>query len=405
MARTADFLIIGAGIVGLTIALELKRRHPGASVLVLEKEPEPGRHSSGRNSGVLHSGIYYPPGSLKAQVCGQGCLEMIAYCEERGLPIDRIGKVLVPVREEDGPQLDVLEQRGAANGVATERLDSKRLAAIEPEARSATGEALFVPITSVVSSAAVFASVLADAQAAGIELICGGSLASVDGEARSLVFGGERIDYGHAVNTAGLHADSVAQRFGVGREYTLLPFKGIYWKLDPAAGLRINHLIYPVPDLRVPFLGVHTTTAIDGTVYIGPTAVPAFGRENYRGRQDVAPRELARILGLIAGQYASGRDGFRRLAWQEGRRYFRRWFAEAGRALLPRLQPEHLLPCDKVGIRAQMLDRRTGRLVTDFVVEQGPSSTHVINAISPAFTSAFPLARHVCDAFIETAPR
>lgn len=405
MARTADFLIIGAGIVGLTIALELKRRHPGASVLVLEKEPEPGRHSSGRNSGVLHSGIYYPPGSLKAQVCGQGCLEMIAYCEDRGLPIDRIGKVLVPVREEDGPQLDVLEQRGAANGVATERLDSKRLAAIEPEARSATGEALFVPITSVVSSAAVFASVLADAQAAGIELICGGSLASVDGEARSLVFGGERIDYGHAVNTAGLHADSVAQRFGVGREYSLLPFKGIYWKLDPAAGLRINHLIYPVPDLRVPFLGVHTTTAIDGTVYIGPTAVPAFGRENYRGRQDVTPRELARILGLIAGQYASGRDGFRRLAWQEGRRYFRRWFAEAGRALLPRLQPEHLLPCDKVGIRAQMIDRRTGRLVTDFVVEQGPSSTHVINAISPAFTSAFPLARHVCDAFIETAPR
>lgn len=405
MARTADYLIIGAGIVGLTIALELKRRNPGASVLVLEKEPEPGRHSSGRNSGVLHSGIYYPPGSLKAQVCGQGCLEMIAYCEERGLPIDRIGKVLVPVREEDGPQLDVLEQRGAANGVATERLDSKQLAAMEPEARSATGEALFVPITSVVSSAAVFASVLADVRAAGIELICGGSLASVDEEARSLVFGGERIDYGHAVNTAGLHADSVAQRFGVGRHYTLLPFKGIYWKLDPAADLRINHLIYPVPDLRVPFLGVHTTTAIDGTVYIGPTAVPAFGRENYRGWQDVAPRELARILGLIAGQYASGRDGFRRLAWQEGRRYFRRWFAEAGRALLPRLQPEHLLPCEKVGIRAQMLDRRTGRLVTDFVVEQGPSSTHVINAISPAFTSAFPLARHVCDAFIETAPR
>ena len=403
MARTADFLIIGAGIVGLTIALELKRRHPGAAIIVLEKEPEPGRHSSGRNSGVLHSGIYYPPGSLKAQVCGQGCLEMIEYCEQRGLPLNRIGKVLVPVRAEDGPQLDVLEQRGAANGVATERLDTARLAAIEPEARSATGEALYVPITSVVSSSAVFASVLDDVMTAGIEVICGGSLESVDANRRSLVFGGERIGYGHAVNTAGLHADSVAQHFGVGRHYTLLPFKGIYWKLDPAAGLKINHLIYPVPDLRVPFLGVHTTTAIDGTVYIGPTAVPAFGRENYRGRQDVAPRELARILGLIAGQYVSGRDGFRRLAWQEGRRYFRRWFAEAGRALLPRLRADHLLACDKVGIRAQMLDRRSGRLVTDFVVEQGPSSTHVINAISPAFTSAFPLARHVCSAFIEKA--
>lgn len=403
MARTADFLIIGAGIVGLTIALELKRRHPGASVLVLEKEPEPGRHSSGRNSGVLHSGIYYPPASLKAQVCRSGCLEMIAYCEERGLPLSRIGKVLVPVREEDGPQLDLLEERGALNGVAVKRLGPAELKEMEPEARSATGQALFVPVTSVVSSAAVFASVLADVRAAGIEIICGGDLGAVDADARSLTFAGERIAYGHAVNTAGLHADSVAQRFGVGDNYTLLPFKGIYWKLDPAAGLAINHLIYPVPDLRVPFLGVHTTTSIDGTVYIGPTAVPAFGRENYRGLQGVAPRELTRILGLIAGQYVSGRDGFRRLAWQEGRRYFRRWFAEAGRALLPRLRPEHLLASDKVGIRAQMLDQSTGRLVNDFVVEQGPSSTHVINAISPAFTSAFPLARHVCDAFIEKA--
>lgn len=403
MARTADYVIIGAGIVGLTVALELKRRHPNATVLLLEKEPEPGRHSSGRNSGVLHSGIYYPPASLKAQVCGQGCRELIGYCEERGLPLNRIGKVLVPVREEDGPQLDLLAERAAANGIAIERLDVAELKRREPEARSATGKALFVPITSVVSSKDVFASVLADARTAGVELVCGGRLEQVDADARGLVFGGERIDYGHAVNAAGLHADTVANTFGVGRDYSLLPFKGIYWKLDPEAGLRINHLIYPVPDLRVPFLGVHTTTAIDGTVYIGPTAVPAFGRENYRGLQGVSPGGLARIGWMIAGQYVSGRDGFRRLAWQEGRRYFRRWFAEAAQALLPRLKPEHLLPCDKVGIRAQMLDRRTGRLVTDFVVEQGPHSTHVINAISPAFTSSLPLARHICDAFIEPA--
>lgn len=403
MARTADYVVIGAGIVGVTIALELKRRHPHAKILLLEKEPEPGRHSSGRNSGVLHSGIYYPPASLKAQVCGQGCREMIAYCEERGLPLNRIGKVLVPVREEDGPQLDLLAERGAANHVPVERLSAADLKRREPEARSATGEALFVDITSVVSSQAVFASVLKDAADAGIELICGGRLGDVDAEGRSLVFGGEEIHYGHAVNAAGLHADTVAKKFGVGRQYTLLPFKGLYWKLDPSAGIAINHLIYPVPDLRVPFLGVHTTTAIDGTVYVGPTAVPAFGRENYRGLQGVSPGGLARIGWLIAGQYASGRDGFRRLAWQEGRRYFRRWFAEAAQSLLPRLKPEHLLPCDKVGIRAQMLDRTTGRLVTDFVVEQGPSSTHVVNAISPAFTSSFPLARHICDAYIEPA--
>jgi L-2-hydroxyglutarate oxidase LhgO len=188
--------------------------------------------------------------------------------------------------------------------------------------------------------------------------------------------------------------------FGSGPRYTLLPFKGIYWKLDPASGININHLIYPVPDLRVPFLGVHTTTAIDGTVYVGPTAVPAFGRENYRGTEGVTARELVRIGSHLARQYLSGRDGFRRLAWQEGRRYFKPWFADAARAILPRLRPEHLLPCTKVGIRAQMLDKETGRLVTDFLVEEGPASTHVLNAISPAFTSSFPLARHICDEFV-----
>ncbi|HEX8528143.1 L-2-hydroxyglutarate oxidase [Allosphingosinicella sp.] len=398
--RTADFLIIGAGIVGLTIAVELKRRNPGSKVVVLEKERRPGLHSSGRNSGVLHSGIYYPPSSLKARVCGQGAREMARYCEERGLPLLRIGKVLVPLRPEDGPQLDLLEARAGQNGVEAERLDRARLRDAEPEARSATGEALLVRQTSVVSSSDVLESVAGDARGAGIEILCEGALGLVDAERRRLDWGGESISYGHAVNAAGLHADSVAHRFGAGRAYTLLPFKGIYWKLDPVAGLDIRHLIYPVPDLRVPFLGVHTTTAIDGTIYVGPTAVPAFGRENYRGMEGVTPGELLRIGGLLVRQLASGRDGFRRLAWQEGRRYFRRWFVHGAQALLPRLRPEHLLPCTKVGIRSQMLDRRSGALVTDFLIESAPGSTHVLNAISPAFTSAFPFARHVCDEHI-----
>lgn len=403
MAKTADFLIIGAGIVGLTIALELKRRYPKATVSILEKEDAPGRHSSGRNSGVLHSGIYYPPNSLKARVCGEGARELADYCRQRGLPLIRIGKVLTPPHEADGPQLDLLETRAAANGVKVERLDSAALAAREPEARSATGEALFVPSTSVVSSTAVLDSIVEDARAAGIDIICGGKIDQVDAGKRRVLWAKTPIDYGHAINTAGLHADSVAHLFGAGRRYALLPFKGIYWKLDPASGLKINHLIYPVPDLRVPFLGVHTTTAVDGTVYVGPTAVPAFGRENYRGLTGVTMSELARIGLSLTRQYVSGHDGFRRLAWQEGRRYLKPWFAEAARAILPRLRPEHLLPCSKVGIRAQMLDRTSGRLVTDFLVEPGPNSTHVLNAISPAFTSAFPLARHICDHFVDSA--
>ena len=398
--KSADFVVIGGGIVGLTIALELKRREPSARIMVLEKEDRPGRHSSGRNSGVLHSGIYYPPGSLKAKVCGQGAREWAGYCRARGLPINRIGKVLLPLNSSDAPQLDILEQRAAANGVECERLGEAELRRIETEARSATGEALLIRSTSVVNSADCLAQVVRDVEAAGIELSCGGNLGAVDTTAQTLEWNGEKLSYGHAVNCAGLHADSVAHRFGVGQRYSLLPFKGLYWKLDPASGIKVRHLLYPVPDLRVPFLGVHTTTAIDGSVYVGPTAVPAFGRENYRGLGGVTGHELRRILGLLAGQFVSGRNGFRRLAWQEGRRYFKPWFADAARQLLPRLRPEHLLPCDKVGIRAQMLDRETGELVTDFLVQSGPNSTHVLNAISPAFTSAFPFARHVCNANI-----
>jgi L-2-hydroxyglutarate oxidase LhgO len=322
---------------------------------------------------------------------------MVEFCVDRGLPLHRVGKILVPIRLEDGPQLDVLAERGAANGVEFERIGSRRLAELEPEAESATGDALFVPGTSVVSPLKVMAALTREASALGIEIRCGGSLGKVDAGRRELVWAGETLSYGRAINAAGLHADQVAHRFGVGRRYTILPFKGIYWKLDLATDLKIRHLIYPVPDLRVPFLGIHTTTAIDGTVYLGPTAVPVFGRENYCGLEGVQAGEAIRIARLLGVQLLTDRDGFRRLAWHEGHRLGKHRFAAAARALLPRLRPEHLLRSDKVGIRAQLLDRKQGRLVHDFLVESGPSSAHVLNAISPAFTSAFPLARLVCD--------
>jgi len=392
-----DFVVIGAGIVGLTIAHELKRREPGARVVVLEKEDRPGRHTSGRNSGVLHSGIYYPAESLKARVCGQGAREMAEYCLVRGLPLRRIGKILVPTREADAPQLDLLAERAAANSVTVQRLDADELARLEPEAGSTTGAALFVPGTAVVDPAAIMAKLAEEAGGAGIELLCGGSLGRVDADRRELLWSGQRLSFGHAVNAAGLHADRVAHQFGVGRRYSLLPFKGTYWKLDPASGIRVNHLVYPVPDLRVPFLGIHTTTSTSGDIYVGPTAVPAFGRESYRGMEAVTPGEFLRIASLLARQFVGGRDGFRRLAWQEGGRLSKPRFVAAARALLPRLKAEHLMACDKVGIRAQMVDTQEGRLVTDFLVESGPASTHMLNAISPAFTSAFPLARLVCD--------
>lgn len=400
--RTADFVIIGGGIVGLSVARELKRRNATASIVVLEKETEFGRHSSGRNSGVLHSGIYYPAGSLKAQVCGRGAVEMAEFCRSRGLPLTRPGKILIPVREDDAPQLDVLQQRAAANGVACERLDEQALRELEPEAGSATGEALFVPTSGVGDSAAVMRQMVKEAEEDGVALLRGARPVLIDVVGRRITLaGGEQIDFGHVINAAGLHADSVAHMFGVASNLTLLPFKGIYWKLDPAAGLDIRHLIYPVPDLRVPFLGVHTTTAVDGTIYLGPTAVPAFGRENYHGLEDVRPGELGKILSLLGRQFVTNSEGFRQLALREAPRYLKTYFAQAAQALLPRLKAQHLLASSKVGIRAQMFDRAAGKLMTDFLVERGPYSTHIINAISPAWTSAFPFARYVVDTYIE----
>ena len=396
-----DYLVVGAGIVGLSIARELKRRNPERSVAVLEKESMPGRHASGRNSGVLHSGIYYAPDSLKARVCTQGAREMTAFCEEHKLPLKRLGKILLPVDERDAPQLDVLALRAKANGVQVERIDEAQLREMEPDVRSATGNALFVPQTSVGSPLAVIHALMEDVQRLGVVVECDTGPVVLNSTSRRAEWAGNTVSYGHLINAAGLQADLVAHRFGVGENYTLLPFKGLYWKLDPASRIRVRHLVYPVPDLRVPFLGVHTTTSVEGVTYLGPTAVPAWGRENYRGWDDVTAPELARIGSHLVRQFVAGRDGFRRLAWQEGRRYFKPWFADAARALLPRLEATDLLPCEKVGIRAQLLNRATGRLVNDFVVERGPSSTHVLNAISPAWTSAFPFARFVTETFIE----
>ena len=402
MLINSDFLIIGAGVVGLTLARELKLRFPLQSVMVLEKESKPGLHSSGRNSGVLHSGIYYPPDSLKAKVCRLGAQEMAEYHEQNQLPLRRCGKILVVTRPDDGHQLNTLAERALKNGVQAEMIDEHQLREMEPEVRSAVNNALWVPSTSVGSPLAMMQTLLSQIVALGVKVECQSKIVDVDLKSKSIqLANGNSISYGHAINAAGLHADRIAHLFDVGQRYTLLPFKGIYWKLSSTAGINVRRLIYPVPDLRVPFLGVHTTTTTDGVTYLGPTAVPAFSRENYRGLEGVEFSDLTRISQLLVKQYISGQDGFRRLAWQEGRRYFKRWFTQAAQAILPRLRMEHLLPAEKVGIRAQMLDKKTGRLVTDFLIERGPSSTHVLNAISPAWTSSFPFARYVCDHYIE----
>lgn len=394
----ADFLIIGAGIVGLSIARELKVRHPQARIQVLEKEAAPGLHSSGRNSGVLHSGLYYLPGSLKARLCRQGAQEMAAFHEEHGLRLNRCGKLLVPTSPAFSGEMETLAGRAAANGVRVETIDASSLRELEPETRSATGSALWVPDTAVGSPGAVIVALLGELQARGVEVRTGAEVVGVSRSAKTVrLRDGSRIAYGTAINAAGLHADRIAHYFGAARRYSLLPFRGIYWRLDPAAGIPVQRLVYPVPELRILYLGVHTTTATDGTVYLGPTAVPAWGREHYQGWRGIDPGSVPRIAWQLGRMMAADRDGFRAQAWQEGRRRYKHWFFAAARALLPRLRPEHLQPAAKVGLHPRLFDHVSGSLLKDFVLEAGPDELHVLGATSPAWTSAFPFARHICD--------
>jgi L-2-hydroxyglutarate oxidase len=394
-SRTADFVVVGAGIVGLALARELRRRRADAGIVVLEKEPAIGRHASGRNSGVLHSGIYYPAGSVKGRLCAQGAKELAQYCDEHRLPIRRCGKVILPAREGEDAQLDVLVQRAQGNGARVELIDERGLSDIEPEARSHSGRALYSPETAVVDATAILAQLRECLAAAGVAVLLRHELESVDTKQCRLVAGGEAISYGHLFNAAGLQADRVAHRCGAGLEYFVLPFRGQYYRLLP--GVRINGLIYPVPDLRVPFLGVHFTRRVDGGVDVGPTALPALGRENYAGLGGIKITEAVGIVHEVVRQYVRNRQGFRRFAHREIARLTRGRFVAAARALVPRLRAADLASGDKVGIRAQLVDRRTHELVMDFVVEQGERSTHILNAVSPAFTSAFPFARLVVD--------
>jgi len=398
MEIITDFLIIGAGVVGISIAREIKIRNPKASVAILEKELDVGLHSSGRNSSVLHSGIYYPSNSLKARVCSQGAMEMKDYHRENKIPLNECGKILITTNQYDAPQLDTLLLRAKESGILIEELDEQDLKRLEPEIRSFNGRGLYVPSTSVGDSKKVMKTLREEVERMGVSIYFNSNIIKINSTTMQVnLADGSMCHYGHVINAAGLYADKIAHQFGVGHKYTLLPFKGIYWKLNPSAGFNLKHLIYPVPDLRVPFLGVHTTTSVDGVTYLGPTAVPAFGRENYHGIEGVNLNDFIDIASNLTKQFIANKDGFRRLSWQEGSRYIKPRFASAAKKILPRLKMSHLLPSNKVGIRAQILDMETSRMVNDFLVEDGLNSTHIINAISPAWTSAFPFARYIYD--------
>jgi len=401
----SDVVIIGGGMVGLCLAHQLLERGLASAITVLEKESELGRHSSGRNSGVLHAGLYYKPGSIKAQVCVHGARRLRVWVEERGLPLNPCGKVIVPQRPELDSQLDVLAERGSANGARVEFWDEAQLRQLIPEARSASGRALWSPNTAVVKPITVVWRLQQELRERGVVFLEGRPGWTAVPEHRQLrLADGSTIAYGHLINSAGLQADRVAHPFGVGRHYSLLPFKGLYWQLKRGCPIQPCTNLYPVPDLNVPFLGVHFTPSADPApvVSIGPTATPAWGRENYRGLQAVEPVMAAANLTVLARQYLGNRGGFRRYVHEQAFLALPPLLLRAAQELIPSVRPEHLELSQKVGIRSQLFNHATQRLEDDFLCLPGPASTHVLNAISPAFTASFALADLILD---EASPR
>lgn len=388
--QSAEVVICGAGIIGLTIARELVKSGV-KDILILDKEPKIGMHASGRNSGVLHAGIYYDPGTLKARMSLEGNRRMQAYCEEHGLPLFKSGKVIVARDETEVPTLAELERRATANGGIVEMIDEKRLAEIEPNAQTVRS-ALYSPLTSVVDPKAILDKLKEELQTSGKVRFLFST--RFTGSGRGIIKTDKGvIGFTLFVNAAGAFSDKVAHAFGVGEKYRLLPFKGIYSVLKKNAANRIHGSIYPVPNLKNPFLGVHFTRSVHGDVYVGPTAIPALGRENYglfQGIDSEFPAIMLRDMAMFVKN-----KKFRSVALEEPRKYLFRYFFRDAARLVKQLAPNDLAPSIKVGIRPQLVDITTFEMAMDFVVERKNNTVHILNSISPAFTSSLYFAELV----------
>lgn len=393
----ADFAVVGAGVIGLSIARALRSKYPDCSVLLLEKEPEVARHASGRNSGVLHAGFYYTADSLKARFCRDGNRRMRAYCAERGLPINTCGKLVVARTEADWAGLDTLYQRAQANGVTLERITEADARRIEPRVRT-RDKALWSPDTATVDPAAVVRSMVQDAEREGVRTVYHADVRQAEVLAHStrLIAATGAWEAGYVINAAGLYADRVAHLCGAGLNYTLLPFKGLYLTGGAEAGT-LNTNIYPVPDLRNPFLGVHLTVTVDRHLKVGPTAIPCLWREQYGALSGLRPDELLQAMRLLPGLWFRAGFAFRQLAVAEMRKYWRPHMVRQAAQLADGVESAHFRHWGRPGIRAQLMRLSDRQLEMDFVIEQSAHSLHVLNAVSPAFTCALPFAEYVVN--------
>jgi L-2-hydroxyglutarate oxidase len=394
-----DFTIIGAGIVGLSTAWQLKRRVKRSRVLLLENEAAPSRHQTGHNSGVVHAGVYYEPGSLKARFCREGLRDTHAFCTEHGLPFERPGKLLVATSDVELERLKHLEKRCRENGLQPEWLGAKELRKIEPAVAGIA--AIRVSESGITDFPAICRAMLEQFRQAGGEARFGTKVLGIEENDGGVTVSTDdaTIHAGRLVACAGLMADRVAEMQGLGRGFRIIPYRGEYYRLRPGLNGLVRHLVYPVPDPALPFLGVHLTPTVSGGITVGPNAVQGWKREGY-GRFNFSWRDTSDML-FYPGFWRVASRHFRHGLRETRNSLFKRAYLDEVKKYCPQVEAGDLLP-HPAGIRAQAVTR-DGELLHDFLIEKTPRSLHVCNAPSPAATSAIPIGRHICDILLDVS--
>ena len=400
MQETADIAVIGGGIVGCATAYKLSRYFPDKKIVLIEKEKQLSAHQTGRNSGVIHSGIYYKPGSYKAINCVKGRRELVAFAKEHNIPHDVCGKIIVATNESELPQLNKVFQNGIANGVeGIEMIDSKRIKEIEPYCEGI--QAIYVPCTGIIDfpAAARKMAELMEKKNDKNKILLDTEVIAIIQDSQQVILKTNQgeVKAQYVVVCGGLQADRLAGKEVTKKKVAIVGFRGDYYDLTPEAQHKVKNLIYPVPNPQFPFLGVHFTANPYGSVYIGPTAMPVFGREHYGMLQGLGAESIDILLKDVLLFFKN--SSFRSVATSEPKKYIPYFFYRDAKGLVKKLSYNDIEKTTKAGIRPQLVDWAKKELVMDFCIYHDAYTVHVLNAISPAFTSSLYFAKIIVDRY------
>jgi L-2-hydroxyglutarate oxidase LhgO len=390
-----NIYIIGSGIVGLTIGIKIKEKLTDSKVTIIEKEELSIKHGSGRNSGIIHSGVYYPSETLKAKLCIDGAKQLKNYVKNKKLWIDECGKILVPTNDISYKNLDLLIKRAKENNVEANLISNTEAIKLEPNINPNFEKAILIPFTSIVNPKEVMKSLLKDFISLGGEINYNEEVLSIDSEFNKIKTKKNYFNFDYVINCSGLHSDKLARSAGLKFNYSFLPFKGKYWKIKKK--YKLNKLVYPVPDLNFPFLGLHTVHNKDNEVFLGPTSTPVFGRESYSLFENFKLSEITELLPSFLIKILKNQNNLRNLAVRELKILTKNGLIKEIKKLIKNVEKEDLLFYEeKTGIRSQIFDNTSRNLINDFVVKKyNNNQMHILNAVSPAFTASFSFADYI----------